>query len=366
MGTQTTTVRRRFGFGFVLPLAMAWIAACGGGGGGGTPDAAAELGADVGSEPDASPDTSGPPDASLADESVRPDQGTDPDGTPLPDQAGTSDGVPDDAGALPDLVGPGDAAPPDGTPADASGGTDAHPDGAPPDGTQPLDGGAPDGTSLDGGGDAPCVPDCAGRGCGSDGCGGLCGTCEPSADPCLDTVCTDGVCTNPPLPDGTACDADGDACTVDDACLAGMCVAGAPVDCAPPAEPECQENRCNPVSGGCELRSIREGEGCDDGAGVCAAGACVRPAVTFVAVDAAVFVPRCGACHTGPLSTPPVNYPRFVSRYAETQLPSSRGGTVAERIVHRAATVDTMPPSGPLSAAEQALVQQWLSDGALP
>jgi hypothetical protein len=47
------------------------------------------------------------------------------------------------------------------------------------------------------------------------------GACDPMT----------GGCTNPPRPDGTACD-DGDACTQSDLCLAGVCRGGNPVVCA--------------------------------------------------------------------------------------------------------------------------------------
>ena len=102
-----------------------------------------------------------------------------------------------------------------------------------------------------------CVPDCADRECGDDGCGGSCGGCPGSCTGAGWTapgVCTDGACVwevavvcndwNPctqdlcePMTgcshapaDGVACD-DDDPCTIDDACTGGVCAAGAPYPC---------------------------------------------------------------------------------------------------------------------------------------
>ena len=49
--------------------------------------------------------------------------------------------------------------------------------------------------------DAPCVPQCAGQSCGSDGCGGSCGTCP------IDVACIQGACTDPGDPKGNTCNA---------------------------------------------------------------------------------------------------------------------------------------------------------------
>jgi hypothetical protein len=56
------------------------------------------------------------------------------------------------------------------------------------------------------------------------------GTCDPAI----------GLCSDPPMPDGAACD-DGDPCTTGDHCLAGAC-SGSPITCAPPAT--CEDGRC--------------------------------------------------------------------------------------------------------------------------
>ena len=86
--------------------------------------------------------------------------------------------------------------------------------------------------TLDGkpGGEVACVPDCAGRECGADGCGGTCGDtggkCPNGSDVCL----TNGTCT-PCAPDcvGRDCGYDGcggscGSCDPDEVCLsAGTC-----------------------------------------------------------------------------------------------------------------------------------------------
>jgi hypothetical protein len=111
-----------------------------------------------------------------------------------------------------------------------------------------------------------CVPDCANRECGSDGCGDSCGTCEPGLrcndrgrcieDPCAgvecDTCqrCVEGRCET--LPEGSRCE-DGDLCTILDACRDGVCQG-----LAKPCEDgfRCTENSCAQATGACEARAI--------------------------------------------------------------------------------------------------------------
>ncbi len=95
--------------------------------------------------------------------------------------------------------------------------------------------------------DCRCEPDCSGKDCGDDGCGGSCGTCPENMQcselgtceeapacaagaPCDDgNLCTEndqcdgeGGCGGTPVPDGRTCD-DGDHCTTADMCVAGVC-----------------------------------------------------------------------------------------------------------------------------------------------
>jgi|GEM_PF-315975 len=64
--------------------------------------------------------------------------------------------------------------------------------------------GAPAGTSASGGYtfrvDNTCFADCTDKNCGSDGCGGSCGTCSLPAD-----LCIGGTCTDPATIEGNAC-----------------------------------------------------------------------------------------------------------------------------------------------------------------
>ena len=63
--------------------------------------------------------------------------------------------------------------------------------------------------------------------------------------------------------DGAACD-DGDRCTLADACAAGACLGGAPVDCGP-AAPCHLAPTCDPATGQCTSAVGADGAACDDG-----------------------------------------------------------------------------------------------------
>jgi len=109
-------------------------------------------------------------------------------------------------------------------------------------------------------GHCACIPDCEGRSCGDDGCGGSCGSCDAAArcgagscepDPCAQSPC--GPCSRcgqsgcEPLPEGSACE-DGDLCTVLDRCQEGECV-GQARDCDDGRA--CTEDSCQARSGRC-------------------------------------------------------------------------------------------------------------------
>lgn len=102
--------------------------------------------------------------------------------------------------------------------------------------------------------DVPCAPTCDGRDCGGDGCGGVCGMCED------EQVCTaGGACNDPPASCGDAvCDPDEDCstCPADcgQCCGDGACVAGVgedcstcPADCGCGEGEACDERQCVPV-----------------------------------------------------------------------------------------------------------------------
>jgi pseudomonalisin len=114
-------------------------------------------------------------------------------------------------------------------------------------------------------------------------------------------------------PDGTACD-DGNACTLKDACLGGLCVGGDPVVC--PAPPACHAvGTCVPTTGVCSAPvASPDGTPCNDGnactrmdachAGVCAGvakvctpeDACHSAGVCEVATGLCTNPPKPGAC----------------------------------------------------------------------
>ena len=148
-----------------------------------------------------------------------------------------------------------------------------------------------EGSAADG--DAPCVPDCAGRECGANGCGGSCGTCPIVAPACTE----EGLCCVPACgaqqcgPDG--CDGTCGVCEYPLQCLGGSCV------CVPNCDgKDCGPNGCGGVCGTCDLpltciegtcacKPACAGKTCgDDGCGglcgmcpaakpVCDAGTCV-------------------------------------------------------------------------------------------
>ncbi len=96
-----------------------------------------------------------------------------------------------------------------------------------PDGTPCLDEGV---EKICVAGECVCEPDCVGKDCGSDGCGGSCGSCV-----------------------------DEDACTLDEQCDAGNCVSTA-LECAD--ENPCTDDSCEPALG-CQF--VANTASCDDG-----------------------------------------------------------------------------------------------------
>ena len=108
---------------------------------------------------------------------------------------------------------------------------------------------------------------CAGKECGDDGCGGVCGAC-----PAENYSCDTGACVCQPECDGKECGADGcdsvcGTCADDEECANGQC------SCAPDcAGKECGSDGCDGSCGECEdgqacIGGNCPGEGleCDDG-----------------------------------------------------------------------------------------------------
>lgn len=104
-----------------------------------------------------------------------------------------------------------------------------------------------------------CKPDCAGKTCGDNGCGGSCGTCGGGS------TCTNGQCVANCVPacSGKACGADGcggscGTCAQGTSCNnAGQCVA----NCAP----SCSGKQCGNDGCGGSCGSCSNGQSCIDG-----------------------------------------------------------------------------------------------------
>lgn len=115
---------------------------------------------------------------------------------------------------------------------------------------------------------AICVLDCTERACGSDGCGGVCGTCDDGVA-CIEGACSPGgECT--PSCDGAVCGSDGcggvcGVCGTSEICSSGACVPSG--SCMP----ECTDRQCG--DDGC-------GGSCGSCAGECSAGQCVDEGCT--------------------------------------------------------------------------------------
>ena len=114
------------------------------------------------------------------------------------------------------------------------------------------------------GGEPPCVPDCGGKVCGDDGCGGECGQC---VDP---KQCIVGMCTCVPQCDGKECGEDGcgGACgqcddgnvQTTDSCLDGLCVFCLQ-DCYCK---ECGDDGCGGMCGTCDDKNACTVDSCEE------------------------------------------------------------------------------------------------------
>jgi MYXO-CTERM domain-containing protein len=118
-------------------------------------------------------------------------------------------------------------------------------------------GSCPSGTTCSGN-QCVCVPQCSGKQCGSDGCGGSCGSC-PSGKTCSGNQC---VCA--PQCGGKQCGSDGcggscGSCPDGTACSGDQCV------CAP----ECEGKQCGPDGCGGSCGDCLAGTDCFEGQCVC-------------------------------------------------------------------------------------------------
>src|SRR5439155_1557743 len=113
---------------------------------------------------------------------------------------------------------------------------------------------------------------------------GVCSGANPLActarDQCHDAGACDpdtGRCSNPPRPDGSDCD-DGNACTRTDTCVAGACTGTDQAVCSP--QDQCHDaGTCDLVTGRCSNPPKPDGTACDDGnpdttSDACVAGTC--------------------------------------------------------------------------------------------
>ena len=116
-----------------------------------------------------------------------------------------------------------------------------------------------------------------------------------------------GTCSNPALTNGTACN-DGNECTQVDSCSSGVCTGSSPVVCT--AEDQCHSvGVCAPATGVCSNPALSNGTACNDGnactlSDSCQSGSCVGSnPVTCVAADQCHVAGVCNAA-SGVCSTP--------------------------------------------------------------
>ena len=105
--------------------------------------------------------------------------------------------------------------------------------------------GATPGTGFDCIDPNACIPACAGKQCGSDGCGGTCGNCSKGDSCTSDGQCVSDTCT--PVCDGKVCGSDGcgglcGTCPQGMGCNAGACEAAQPcADGSLPVDGKCPD-----------------------------------------------------------------------------------------------------------------------------
>lgn len=138
--------------------------------------------------------------------------------------------------------------------------------------------------------------------CAAGVCVGQPVVCPPAGQCLVGQGCdaATGACTYAPITDGTPCD-DGDGCSLGDVCTGGNCAGVSPVDC--PAPEACQSLvACDPADGSCDYAPLPDDTACDDGDACtqvdgCVAGACVGASP----IDCGSSP---GACHEAPVCDP--------------------------------------------------------------
>ncbi|MFH1921090.1 MAG: hypothetical protein ABIP48_14570, partial [Planctomycetota bacterium] len=126
---------------------------------------------------------------------------------------------------------------------------------------------------------------------------GLAAECD-DPDPCTRAGFGGPACVYCPLPDEISCD-DGSFCTVDDACVVGVCEGIEQACSGAVTEPQCQAARCDEEQDACVADPVREGECCEDGFFCTVEDACAAGACEGVVRDCsrAVAEPQCQAAH---------------------------------------------------------------------
>jgi formylglycine-generating enzyme required for sulfatase activity len=129
--------------------------------------------------------------------------------------------------------------------------------------------------------DLGCIPDCDGRECGDDGCGGTCWASDgdecSDGDSCTTDSCGDGKCQHEGLPDGSECE-DDEPCWLGDSCLSGVCESGEVLNTCDDGN-DCTEDSCKPQVG-CKNVVKEDGTECTDNSvctmgDICSGGVCV-------------------------------------------------------------------------------------------
>ena len=151
-------------------------------------------------------------------------------------------------------------------------------------------------------GEVDCTPDCEGKECGDDGCGGACGECAGGI------ACSEGVCCTPDC-DGKTCGDDGcgatcGECGEEQACLDGAC------QCLPDCEGKaCGPDGCEGTCGECpdnhdcvnaECLCIPNCEGKVCGANGCGESCGECPEYHECEEGECVCVPQCNGKECGP------------------------------------------------------------------
>lgn len=169
-----------------------------------------------------------------------------------------------------------------------------------------------------------------GNGCTlEDACqAGLCVPGAPADCSAKDDQCNEGICemidaqnhacVTAPRPSGIACD-DGDFCTVETTCDgSGSCAAGQPRDCAAEAGDACNSAYCDAFEAACVPYPVQDGADCDDGSNCTLSDSC-QGGVCVGAEDSCLEEPiSMGPTASGPIMVAPLGFGRYVTGWYGT------------------------------------------------